>query len=418
MNQLNGKHIVLGLTGGIACYKAAELCRALVKAGASVQVVMTGAAGHFITPVTMQALSNRPVYDSQWDAREPNNMAHINLGREADAILIAPASADFMAKLLHGRADDLLSLMCLARPAATVPLIVAPAMNREMWANPATQRNVTQLRADGIRVLDVGQGEQACGETGDGRMLEADEILDELIAFFTPQVLAGRRVLVTAGPTYEAIDPVRGITNLSSGKMGFAIARAAREAGAEVTLVAGPVGLPTPRAVRRINVRSAREMMDAVLNQVDRAEVFVATAAVADWRPATAADQKIKKDGSGVTPVLSFVENPDILASVARSPRAQAGLRGEAGGLYCVGFAAESHDLLAHASAKRSRKGVPLLVGNIGPATFGQDDNALLLVDEQGATEVPRADKLALARQLASEIARRLKTRAAPGFEG
>ncbi len=418
MNQLNGKHIVLGLTGGIACYKAAELCRALVKAGASVQVVMTEAAGHFITPVTMQALSNRPVYDSQWDAREPNNMAHINLGREANAILIAPASADFMAKLLHGRADDLLSLMCLARPAATVPLIVAPAMNREMWANPATQRNVTQLRADGIRVLDVGQGEQACGETGDGRMLEADEILDELIAFFTPQVLAGRRVLVTAGPTYEAIDPVRGITNLSSGKMGFAIARAAREAGAEVTLVAGPVGLPTPRGVRRTNVRSAREMMDAVLNQVDRAEVFVATAAVADWRPATAADQKIKKDGSGVTPVLSFVENPDILATVARSPRAQAGRRGEAGGLYCVGFAAESHDLLAHASAKRERKGVPLLVGNIGPATFGQDDNALLLVDEQGATEVPRADKLALARQLASEIARRLKTRAAPGFEG
>jgi len=418
MNQLNGKHIVLGLTGGIACYKAAELCRALVKAGASVQVVMTEAAGHFITPVTMQALSNRPVYDSQWDARAPNNMAHINLGRETDAILIAPASADFMAKLLHGRADDLLSLMCLARPAATVPLIVAPAMNREMWANPATQRNVTQLRADGILVLDVGQGEQACGETGDGRMLEADEILDELIAFFTPQVLAGRRVLVTAGPTYEAIDPVRGITNLSSGKMGFAIARAAREAGAEVTLVAGPVGLPTPRGVRRTNVRSAREMMDAVLNQVDRAEVFVATAAVADWRPATAADQKIKKDGSGATPVLSFVENPDILATVARSPRAQAGRRDEAGGLYCVGFAAESHDLLAHASAKRERKGVPLLVGNIGPATFGQDDNALLLVDEQGATEVPRADKLALARQLVSEIARRLKTRAAPGFEG
>jgi len=249
-------------------------------------------------------------------------------------------------------------------------------------------------------------------------MLEADEILDELIAFFTPQVLAGRRVLVTAGPTYEAIDPVRGITNLSSGKMGFAIARAAREAGAEVTLVAGPVGLPTPRGVRRTNVRSAREMMDAVLNQVDRAEVFVATAAVADWRPATAADQKIKKDGSGATPVLSFVENPDILATVARSPRAQAGRRDEAGGLYCVGFAAESHDLLAHASAKRERKGVPLLVGNIGPATFGQDDNALLLVDEQGATEVPRADKLALARQLVSEIARRLKTRAAPGFEG
>ena len=407
MNELSGKHIVLGLTGGIACYKAAELCRALVKEGASVQVVMTEAAGHFITAVTMQALSNRPVYGSQWDAREPNNMAHINLGREADAILVAPASADFMAKLLHGRADDLLSLMCLARPVAAVPLIVAPAMNREMWANPATQRNVTQLRADGIHVLDVGQGEQACGETGDGRMLEADEILADLIAFFTPKVLAGQRLLVTAGPTYEAIDPVRGITNLSSGKMGFAIARAAREAGAEVTLVAGPVSLPTPRGVKRINVKSARDMLDAVLSSVDRATVFVATAAVADWRPATAADQKIKKDGSGDTPTLNFIENPDILAAVAQSPRGQSGFKGDPGGLYCVGFAAESHDLLSHATAKRLRKGVPLLVGNIGPATFGQDDNALLLVDVMGATEVPRASKLELARKLIAEIARR-----------
>ena len=407
MNELSGKHIVLGLTGGIACYKAAELCRALVKEGASVQVVMTEAAGHFITPVTMQALSNRPVYGSQWDAREPNNMAHINLGREADAILVAPASADFMAKLLHGRADDLLSLMCLARPVAAVPLIVAPAMNREMWANPATQRNVAQLRADGIHVLDVGQGEQACGETGDGRMLEADEILADLIAFFTPKVLAGQRLLVTAGPTYEAIDPVRGITNLSSGKMGFAIARAAREAGAEVTLVAGPVSLPTPRGVHRVNVKSARDMLDAVLSSVDQATVFVATAAVADWRPATAADQKIKKDGSGDTPTLHFIENPDILAAVAQSPRGQSGFKGDPGGLYCVGFAAESHDLLSHATAKRVRKGVPLLVGNIGPATFGQDDNALLLVDMMGATEVPRASKLELARKLIAEIAQR-----------
>ena len=407
MNELSGKHIVLGLTGGIACYKAAELCRALVKEGASVQVVMTEAAGHFITAVTMQALSNRPVYGSQWDAREPNNMAHINLGREADAILIAPASADFMAKLLHGRADDLLSLMCLARPVAAVPLIVAPAMNREMWANPATQRNVAQLRADGIHVLDVGQGEQACGETGDGRMLEADEILADLIAFFTPKVLAGQRLLVTAGPTYEAIDPVRGITNLSSGKMGFAIARAAREAGAEVTLVAGPVSLPTPRGVHRVNVKSARDMLGAELSSVDQATVFVATAAVADWRPATTADQKIKKDGSGDTPTLHFIENPDILAAVAQSPRGQTGFKGDPGGLYCVGFAAESHDLLSHATAKRVRKGVPLLVGNIGPATFGQDDNALLLVDMMGATEVPRATKLELARKLIAEIAQR-----------
>lgn len=402
MNDLAGKHIVLGLTGGIACYKAAELCRALVKEGATVQVVMTEAAGQFITPVTMQALSNRPVYHSQWDAREPNNMAHINLSREADAILIAPASADFMAKLLHGRADDLLSLMCLARPIESVPLLVAPAMNREMWANPATQRNVAQLKADGAHVFEVGSGDQACGEVGDGRMLEADELLAEVITFFQPKTLRGQRVLVTAGPTYEAIDPVRGITNRSSGKMGFAIARAAREAGADVTLVAGPVHLPTPRGVRRVDVRSAREMQQAVEAESPSASVFVATAAVADWRPASSAEQKIKKDGSGAVPALSFVENPDILAAVAQ------GARAKSGALYCVGFAAESHDLLAHAQAKRERKGVPLLVGNIGPATFGQDDNQLLLVDEKGVTELPRADKLTLARQLMAEIARRL----------
>ncbi len=402
MNDLAEKHIVLGLTGGIACYKAAELCRALVKAGATVQVVMTEAAQQFITPVTMQALSNRPVYSSQWDVREPNNMAHINLSREADAILIAPASADFMAKLLHGRGDDLLSLLCLARPPETVPLLLAPAMNREMWAHPATQRNVAQLRADGATVLDVGSGEQACGETGDGRMLEAAELLEDLIAFFQPKTLRGQHVLVTAGPTYEAIDPVRGITNLSSGKMGFAIARAAREAGAQVTLVAGPVHLPTPRGVNRIDVTSAREMLAATLAQAPSASIFIATAAVADWRPANAAGEKIKKDGSGATPQLSFVENPDILATLAQSPR------GRSGELFCVGFAAESHDLLRHAQAKRERKGVPLLVGNIGPATFGQDDNALLLIDAAGSKELARDSKLALARKLVAEIAMRI----------
>ncbi|MEY4979377.1 MAG: phosphopantothenoylcysteine decarboxylase / phosphopantothenate--cysteine ligase [Pseudomonadota bacterium] len=406
MNELTGKHIVLGLSGGIACYKAAELCRALVKQGATVQVVMTEAAEHFITAVTLQALSGRPVFTSQWDSRSAagvdNNMAHINLSREADVILVAPASADFMAKLLHGRADDLLSLMCLARPISQVPLMVAPAMNREMWAHPATQRNVAQLRADGTTVLDVGVGEQACGETGDGRMLEPDELLYELVRFFTPKVLAGQRVLVSAGPTFEAIDPVRGLTNLSSGKMGFAVARAAHEAGAEVTLVAGPVSLPTPRGVRRINVRSALDMQAALTLHSQQASVFVATAAVADWRPANTAQQKIKKDGSGSVPTLSFIENPDILAGIAASPRARSGA------LFCVGFAAESHDLLAHAQAKRARKGVPLLVGNIGPDTFGQDDNALLLVDAHGSTELPRAPKLTLARQLVAELARRL----------
>jgi phosphopantothenoylcysteine decarboxylase/phosphopantothenate--cysteine ligase len=402
MNTLSGKHLILGLSGGIACYKAAELCRALVKAGVTVQVVMTDAAEHFMTAVTMQALSGRPVYTSQWDPREANNMAHINLSREADAIVIAPASADFMSKLLHGGADELLSLMCLARPRDSVPLIVAPAMNREMWSHPATQRNVAQLQADGVHVLEVGQGEQACGETGDGRMLEADEILEDLQAFFTPQILAGQSVLVTAGPTYEAIDPVRGITNLSSGKMGFSIARAARQAGADVRLIAGPVSLPTPRGVKRLDVRSARDMFDAVQAEVAHASVFISTAAVADWRPDHAADQKIKKDGSGATPQLSFTENPDILATVAHSARAQKG------DLFCVGFAAESHDLLAHATAKRIRKQVPLLVGNIGPSTFGQDDNALLLVDAHGARELPHASKQDLAHDLIADIARRL----------
>ena len=404
MTDLFKKHIVLGLSGGIACYKAAELCRALVKQGATVQVVMTEAAAQFITPVTMQALSNRPVYVSQWDEREPNNMAHINLSREADAILVAPASADFMAKLLHGRADDLLSLMCLARPLDKVPLLLAPAMNREMWAHPATQRNMAQLQADGAQVLGVGQGEQACGETGDGRMLEPDELLQELVSLFQPKLLKGKQVLISAGPTYEALDPVRGITNLSSGKMGFALATAAQQAGAQVTLVAGPVALATPHGVRRIDVGSAIEMHAAVLAQAGQVDVFIATAAVADWRPAQVATEKIKKDGGGSMTAIQWQENPDILAEVADSPRAQSGA------LFCVGFAAESHDLQAHAQAKRLRKGVPLMVGNIGPATFGADDNALLLVDAQGSTEWPRATKLALARQLVADVARRLKS--------
>ena len=397
--DLRDKHLVLGLTGGIACYKAAELCRALVKQGATVQVVMTAAAEQFITPVTMQALSNRPVFTSQWDARAANNMPHINLGREADAILIAPCSADFMAKLVHGAADELLSLMCLARPVAGVPLLLAPAMNREMWQHPATQRNLAQLQRDGATILGVGNGDQACGETGDGRMLEPLEIVEDVVAFFCPKSLAGQHVLVTAGPTYEAIDPVRGITNLSSGKMGFAVARAAHEAGARVTLIAGPVALATPRGVDRVNVRSAQEMYAATLAQVGAATVFIATAAVADWRPVNPAEHKIKKDGSGATPQLQFVENPDILAAVAGSARARSGA------LVCVGFAAESQDLLANAQAKRLRKGVPLLVGNIGPATFGRDDNALVLVTADSVQELPRAPKLELARRLISVCA-------------
>ncbi|WP_219209558.1 bifunctional phosphopantothenoylcysteine decarboxylase/phosphopantothenate--cysteine ligase CoaBC [Variovorax boronicumulans] len=405
MQDLLGKHIVLGLTGGIACYKSAELCRLFVKAGATVQVVMTEAATQFMTPVTMQALSGRPVYVSQWDVREDNNMPHINLSREADAIVLAPCSADFIARLAEGRSDELLSLMCLARPIEQVPLLIAPAMNREMWAHPATQRNLQQVAADGATMLGVGSGWQACGETGDGRMLEPAQLLEDITAFFHAKLLVGQQVLVTAGPTFEALDPIRGITNHSSGKMGFAIARAAREAGAEVTLIAGPVHLPTPRGVRRIDVLSALEMLEAAEREAARASVFVATAAVADWRPASHSDQKIKKDGSGLPPVLNFVENPDILATVARSPRAASGA------LFCVGFAAESENLAAHAKAKRERKGIPLLVGNIGPLTFGQDDNSLLLVDADGVRELPRAPKLQLARELIAEIAARLPTR-------
>jgi phosphopantothenoylcysteine decarboxylase/phosphopantothenate--cysteine ligase len=400
--DLKGKKIVLGLSGGVACYKAAELCRALTKEGASVQVVMTEAATHFIGPVTMQALSGRTVYTDQWDGRIPNNMAHIDLTRDADAILVAPCSADFLFKLAHGATDDLLSTLCLARP-HQVPLLVAPAMNVEMWEKPATQRNVAQLRADGVRIFGPAAGSQACGETGMGRMLEPNELLEELVASFQPKVLAGKRVLITAGPTYEAIDPVRGITNLSSGKMGYAVARAAREAGAEVTLVSGPTALETPHGVRRIDVKSARQMLDAVMAGVEHQHIFIGVAAVADWRVENASAQKIKKDGSG-TPKLEFAQNPDILATVATTTSLS-------GWPYCVGFAAESENLIEYGAAKREKKGIPLLVGNIGHHTFGQDENSIVLFDDSGHTVLPQAGKLQLARQLVSEIAKRLEQR-------
>lgn len=400
--DLKGKKIVLGLSGGVACYKAAELCRALAKEGASVQVVMTDAATHFIGPVTMQALSGRTVYTDQWDGRVPNNMAHIDLTRDADAILVAPCSADFLFKLAHGATDDLLSTLCLARP-HQVPLLVAPAMNVEMWEKPATQRNVAQLREDGVQIFGPAAGSQACGETGMGRMLEPHELLEELVASFQPKVLAGKRVLITAGPTYEAIDPVRGITNLSSGKMGYAVARAAREAGAEVTLVSGPTALDTPHGVRRIDVQSARQMLDAVMAGIAGQHIFVGVAAVADWRVENASAQKIKKDGSG-TPELQFAQNPDILATVAATTSLS-------GWPYCVGFAAESENLIEYGAAKREKKGIPLLVGNIGHHTFGQDENAIVLFDDSGHTVLPQAGKLQLARQLVSEIAKRLEQR-------
>lgn len=399
--ELAGKTIVLGLTGGIACYKSAELTRLFIKACATVQVVMTDAATQFITPLTMQALSGRPVFTSQWDNRVDNNMAHIDLSREADAILIAPASTDFLAKLAHGMADDLLSTLCVARDC---PLLVAPAMNRQMWGNPATQRNAATLRGDGVTILGPDSGDQACGEVGDGRMLEPEDIFEAVVGFFQPKRLAGRRVLITAGPTFEPIDPVRGLTNLSSGKMGFAIARAAAQAGADVHLVVGPSALATPYGVTRSNVQTAQQMYDRVLADASHSDIFIAVAAVADWRVREVAHDKIKKTGDADVPTLEFVQNPDILAAVAKLPKPP----------YCVGFAAESGDLEKHGAEKRRRKQVPLLVGNLGPATFGQDDNEVILFDDAGQKRLPRADKQSLARSLIVEIAARLPSRA-PG---
>lgn len=390
--ELNGKRIVLGVTGGIAAYKAAELLRLLVRQGADVQVAMTEAATRFVTATTFQALSGKPVYVDQWDARMPNAMAHIDLSRQADLILVVPASADFMARIANGMADDLLATMVLARDC---PLLLAPAMNRQMWENPATQRNVARLLDDGIGMLGPASGAQACGETGPGRMLEPEEVADAVVDFFVPKVLAGRRVLITAGPTFEAIDPVRGITNLSSGRMGYAIARAARQAGATVTLVSGPVALAAPPGVDRIDVRSALDMHAAVLERAAAVDIFIAVAAVADYRVANAAAHKLKKDHGGV-PTIELVENPDILAEVAAL----------ADGPFCVGFAAESQNLEAYAQAKRRKKNIPLIVGNLIQDGFGGDDNRLVLFDERGSHPLTPASKSVLARQLVDHIAK------------
>jgi phosphopantothenoylcysteine decarboxylase/phosphopantothenate--cysteine ligase len=384
---------VLGVTGGIAAYKTAELTRLLVKDGAGVDVVMTAAAQHFVTATTFQALSGRAVLTDLWATGADNAMGHIGVSRGATAIIVAPASADFLAKLAHGHADDLLSTLCLAREC---PLLVAPAMNVEMWRNPATQRNVAQLRADGVAILGPGSGELACNETGDGRMLEPEEIFAALVAARQPKVLAGRRLLITAGPTFEPIDPVRGITNSSSGKMGFAIAQAAAEAGAIVTLVAGPASLATPAGATRIDVTSARQMADAVLARVGDADVFVAVAAVADYTPAQVSERKIKKSGAPLS--IALEPTVDILATVAALPKPP----------YCVGFAAESHDVVAHAEEKRQRKKLPLIVANRAQDALGADDNEVTLVDAGGAHPLPRMGKLALARRLVEEIARRL----------
>jgi len=400
MEQTRQKHIVsehrivLGITGGIAAYKAAELLRLLIKQNIEVQVVMSEAACHFITPTTMQGLSGKPVFTDQWDKSVPNGMAHINLSRAADAIVIAPASADFIAKLAHGLADDLLSTLCLAR---NCPLIIAPAMNREMWMNAATQRNIKQLIADGVRVLGPDSGVQACGEEGMGRMLEAVQLASDIGAFFQPKQLSGKRILITAGPTYEAIDTVRGITNRSSGKMGYAVAQAALELGAQVTLISGPTSLAKPQGAQSMDVQSAEQMFEAVKQHVGDCDIFIGVAAVADYRAAQPSMQKLKKSTDRLT--LELVPNPDILAYVSNLPKPP----------FCVGFAAESENLAEHAEQKRRAKKLPLLVGNLAQQAIGSDDNELMLFDDNGRQTLPRTDKLTLARQLMQHIAQRIK---------
>ncbi len=391
MNEFQGKRVVLGVTGGVAAYKAAELVRLLAKAGADVDVVLTAAGAQFVGATTFQALSGRRVWQELWDERMANGMAHIDLTRGAAAMLIAPATADFLAKLAHGHADDLLSTLCLARDCS---LLVAPAMNRQMWESPATQRNVSQLRADGVGVLGPANGEQACGEVGDGRMLEAAELFDDLHASLQGKSMVGRRVLLTAGPTFEAIDPVRGLTNSSSGKMGFSLARACAEAGADVTLVAGPVALATPRGVRRIDVQSALQMREAVMLALPGQDVFIAVAAVADYRPRHTAEHKIKKGTDRLA--IELEANPDILADVAARSDAP----------FCVGFAAESRDLATYAEGKRVAKKLPLVVGNLVQDGLGGDTNVVTLFDAGGAHALPSADKITVARGIVAHIGR------------
>lgn len=400
--MLNGKHIILGITGGIAVYKSAELVRLLKKQGARVFVVMTEGAKEFVTPLTFTTLSGEPVHDSLWLNRAgvDSNITHINLSREADAMLIAPCTANVMAKIAHGMSDDLLSNLVLARERGACPLAIAPAMNVQMWDNLATQRNLAQITQDGIHVFGPAHGDQACGEIGAGRMLEPTEIVSLLPKLFTPQSLAGKRVLITAGPTFEAIDPVRGITNHSSGKMGYALAHAAQCAGASVTLISGKTALPTPYGVTRIDVQSADEMLAACQNYLAGQDIFIAVAAVADWKVAHVASQKIKKAHADDVPSLEFVQTPDILATIAKLPNAP----------YCVGFAAESEHVIEYAQAKRIKKNIPLMIANQGPATFGSEYNQVSLVTAEGVTTLPNMRKDALAQQLIQAIAEQFRS--------
>jgi phosphopantothenoylcysteine decarboxylase/phosphopantothenate--cysteine ligase len=398
--DLQTRKIVLGITGGVAAYKACDLARRLQDHGAQVQAVLTHGALHFVTPMLLQALTGRPAYVELWDERLDQAMGHIVLSRDADALLVAPATANFIAKLAQGLADDLLSAVALARPRDRCKLLVAPAMNVEMWEHPATQRNVRTIEADGAVLLGPASGDQACGEVGGGRLLEPLEIVEDVIAAFQPKSLLGRRVLITAGPTFEAIDPVRGVTNRSSGKMGYAIARAAREAGAEVTLVSGPTALPSPRGVSRLDVTSASDMRGAVMARAPNADIFIAVAAVADWRAERPSASKIKKSNPPEPLAVRFVPNPDILAAVAALPSAP----------FCVGFAAESERLIEHARAKLIAKKLPLIVANQVQDAIGADDSELTLVDERSVVRLPRADKLEQARRIVAEIAARVSS--------
>lgn len=388
--MLSGQKIVLAVTGSIAAYKSCELLRLLIKRGAEVSVIMTEAAQRFVTPLSFQALGAKKVYTGDW-GDSTTAIPHIEATKEASLLLVAPATANILAKAAQGLADDLLSAAILA---ARCPVAYAPAMNAFMWHNQATQRNVTQLTQDGAIFLGPDSGEQACGDIGSGRMLEPEDIIELLHGAFSPRLLDRCRVLITAGPTYEPIDPVRGITNLSSGKQGFAIAKAAALAGAEVTLIAGKCDLKTPAGVKRIDVTTAREMYDAVMQEVTQHEIFISVAAVADWRVANASDHKIKKEFAGA-PDLQFEENPDILASVAALENAP----------YCVGFAAETDNLIDNARAKLYRKNVPLIVANLVSDAMNQDTNAVVFVERDAATPLAKATKEHIAQALIAKIA-------------
>ena len=395
MASLVNKRVLLGVTGGIAAYKGAELVRRLREAGAEVRVVMTDAATEFVTELTFQAVSGQPVHRRLLDASAEAGMGHIELARWADAVIVAPASANFLARLAQGRGDDLLTTVCLA---SSVPLAVAPSMNQQMWRNAATQENIATLRHRGVRLFGPGEGSQACGDVGPGRMLEPTEIAVLTAALFETSALDGLKVVITAGPTWEALDPVRGLSNKSSGKMGYAVAAAAIEAGAKVILISGPVALQAPERLALIHVQSAQEMHDAVHAQIAGADLFIGVAAVADYRPASVAQQKIKKSAERLT--IELVRNPDILASVAalKAPP------------FTVGFAAETGDLEAAARSKLVAKGVDLIAANLVGAAeggFGSDQNRLLLVDGSGSTELTLAPKTQLARTLIQHIANR-----------